>query len=137
MIKSRLIQNTFIAVRSEYTQLNLSPIELLIYSIIASYTEDGRACYETNKTLAERTGASVTTIQRTLRSLERKGYIVKEENEDYYLTSRFYFAKPVDEIMEEQGIEPKEFRQDRNNVEAIDREIDIAREELGYCTGII
>ena len=136
MIKSRLTRNNFIAVRNEYTQLNLTPVELLVYSIVASYTDDSKACFETNKTIAERICASVSTVQRAFKSLENKGYIIKEEQEDYYLTKRFYFAKPVEQIIADQGIEPKEFRTDKNDITAIEVEIEDARDNLEY-KGII
>ena len=100
MIKSRLTKEGFIAVRSEYTQLSMTPTELLVYSIVASYTGDNKACFETNKTIAERIGASVSTVQRAFKSLENKGYIIKEEQEDYYLAKRFEFKSNYNPYME-------------------------------------
>ena len=135
MIKSRLTRDNFIAVRNEYTQLNLTPVELLVYSIVASYTDDSKACFETNKTISERICASVSTVQRAFKSLENKGYIYKEEQEDY-ISKRLYFAKPVEQIIAEQGIEPKEFRTDKNDITAIEVEIEDARDNLEY-KGII
>ncbi len=85
------------AVRSYYTEvLGLLGAELMVYSLIASHTENedyGCAFSGSMDQLAEATGMSVSTARRAIsRLLEKKLIIRDERKENMYKYTVVYYA---------------------------------------------
>jgi hypothetical protein len=67
-------------VREEYRELGLTGFSLIIYSIIAGYSQNGRGCYYAGlATLADMAGCHPDSAQRIVRKLSAAGLIVKEK----------------------------------------------------------
>ena len=61
-------------------ELNLNGIDLVVYAIIYSFSQDGESEFKGSLAyIAEFTGASERTIRRSLRHLEDMGYIEMSE----------------------------------------------------------
>ena len=58
-------------------ELKLSGATLLVYALIYSFTNAESECYGSLEYIAERVGASRTTVYRSLKELTRKNYIIK------------------------------------------------------------
>lgn len=67
-------------VREEYRELGLTGFSLIIYSIIAGFSQNGRGCYYAGlATLADMAGCHPDSAQRIVRKLSAAGLIVKEK----------------------------------------------------------
>lgn len=67
-------------VREEYRELGLTGFSLVIYSIIAGFSQNGRGCYYAGlATLADMAGCNPDSAQRIVRKLSAAGLIVKEK----------------------------------------------------------
>lgn len=75
--------NSFVCIQSfMVNDLHLKGNELIIYAVIYGYTQDGQHWYYgTRAHLAEWCGATKGTVTNCLKSLMRKGYIVRREIE--------------------------------------------------------
>ena len=62
-------------------ELKLSGATLLVYALIYSFTNAESECYGSLEYIAERVGASRTTVYRSLKELTRKNYIIKGKAE--------------------------------------------------------
>jgi DNA-binding MarR family transcriptional regulator len=49
-----------------------------LYALLASYADKNRRCFPKINTLAEYSGVSRRTIERTLNELENKNYVTRE-----------------------------------------------------------
>lgn len=49
-----------------------------LYALLASYADKNRQCYPKINTLAEFSGVSRRSVERTLNELEEKGYLIRE-----------------------------------------------------------
>ena len=68
----------FLKVDKTLFNTGLNPLEILLVSQIAEFENNTGDCFISDKTLAENFGVSESTITRTLKALEAKGYIVRE-----------------------------------------------------------
>ena len=67
-------------VREEYRELGLTGFSLIIYSIIAGFSQNGRGCYYAGlATLADMAGCNPDSARRIVRQLSAAGLIVKEK----------------------------------------------------------
>ena len=73
--------NTYIKVNTEFFNTDLNPLEILMLSVIESYTRDNRVCYHTNDQFAKMFNVSEKTIRNALDNLEAKNYI--KRNTEY------------------------------------------------------
>ncbi len=62
-------------------ELKLGGTTLLVYALIYSFTNAGGDCYGSLDYIAERVGASRTTVYRALNELTEKNYIIKQKAE--------------------------------------------------------
>ena len=62
-------------------ELKLSGATLLVYALIYSFTNAESECYGSLEYIADRVGASRTTVYRSLKELTRKNYIIKERGD--------------------------------------------------------
>ena len=67
--------SNYIKVNTEFFNTNLNPLEILILSVIESYTRDDKLCYQTNDQFAKMFNVSEKTIRNALDNLEAKNYI--------------------------------------------------------------
>ena len=67
--------NTYIKVNTEFFNTNLNPLEILMLSVIESYTRDNKLCYHTNDQFAKMFNVSEKTVRNALDNLEAKNYI--------------------------------------------------------------
>jgi DNA-binding Lrp family transcriptional regulator len=67
--------NNYIKVNTEFFNTNLNPLEILLLSVIESYTRDGKEFYHTNEQLSKMFNVSEKTVRNTLDNLEAKNYI--------------------------------------------------------------
>lgn len=67
--------STYIKVNTEFFNTNLGPLEILMLSVIESYTRDNKLCYQTNEQFAKMFNVSEKTIRNALDNLEAKNYI--------------------------------------------------------------
>jgi DNA-binding Lrp family transcriptional regulator len=65
----------YIKVNTEFFNTTLNPLEILILSVIESYTRDDKLCYQTNEQFAKMFNVSEKTIRNALDHLEEKNYI--------------------------------------------------------------
>lgn len=64
------------------SDLKLSGNELIVFSVIYSFTQDGSPWFsESLSYLTETSNASKSTVQRSLASLVEKGFLEKEEQD--------------------------------------------------------
>ena len=70
--------NLFLKVNKELFNSGLNPLEILLISQVAEFETNTGDCFISDKTLADNFGVSESTITRTLKALEGKGYIVRE-----------------------------------------------------------
>jgi hypothetical protein len=70
--------SNYIKVNTEFFNTNLGPLEILVLSVIESYTRDNKQCYLTNDQLATMFNVSKTYIKNTLDTLEKKNYILRD-----------------------------------------------------------
>lgn len=70
--------NYFLKVNKDLFKRGLNPLEILLISQIAEFQGNTGDCFISDKALAENFGVSESTITRTLKALESKGYIVRE-----------------------------------------------------------
>ena len=66
---------SYIKVNTEYFNTNLNALEILMLSVIESYTSDCKQCYHTNEQFAKMFNVSEKTIRNALDNLEAKNYI--------------------------------------------------------------
>lgn len=69
--------NTFLAIDKEHFKLGLNPIELLTLSQVLEYDRTTGDCFISNETLAAQFGVSESTINRTIKALEDKGFVTR------------------------------------------------------------
>ena len=50
-----------------------------LYGLLATYADKERTCFPSTNTLAEFSGISKRTIERTLKELEKKNYIIRTD----------------------------------------------------------
>ena len=62
-------------------ELKLGGATLLVYALIYSFTNAESECYGSLEYIADRVGASRTTVYRSLKELTRKNYIIKGKAE--------------------------------------------------------
>lgn len=67
--------SNYIKVNTEFFNTNLGPLEILMLSVIESYTRDNKQCYLTNEQFSKMFNVSKTYIKNTLDTLEAKNYI--------------------------------------------------------------
>ena len=78
------------------TKLNLSSNELVVYMAINSFTQGQAGRYYGGLRFLEKvTGASRSTVIRSLNSLVKKGFVIKEEEERNNIIYTFYSANPA------------------------------------------
>lgn len=70
--------NYFLKVDKDLFQQGLNPLEILLVSQIAEFENNTGDCFISDKTLAENFGVSESTISRTIKALETKGFIERE-----------------------------------------------------------
>lgn len=70
--------NYFLKVDKELFKMGLNPTEILIISQIEEFQTNTGDCFISDKVLAENFGVSDKTISRTMKSLEDRGYIVRD-----------------------------------------------------------
>lgn len=73
--------SNYIKVNTEFFNTNLNPLEILILSVIESYTRDNKLCYQTNDQFAKMFNVSEKTIRNALDNLEARNYI--KRNTDF------------------------------------------------------
>jgi DNA-binding FadR family transcriptional regulator len=66
---------SYIKVNTEFFNTDLSPLEILILSLIESYARDNKEFYHTNEQLAKMFHVSEKTVRNALDRLEAKNYI--------------------------------------------------------------
>lgn len=81
---SAVKDNNFIAIQGWMrTRLNLKGNELLIYSLIYGFSQDGQSRFTgSRKYIAEWCGCSLDTVDRSLNSLVSKGFLAKYPHTD-------------------------------------------------------
>lgn len=67
--------SNYIKVNTEFFNTNLNPLEILMLSVIESYTRDNKLCYHTNEQFAKMFNVSEKTVRNALDNLEAKNYI--------------------------------------------------------------
>lgn len=67
--------SNYIKVNTEFFNTNLNPLEILMLSVIESYTRDNKPCYLTNEQFAKLFNVSEKTVRNALDNLEDKNYI--------------------------------------------------------------
>lgn len=65
----------YIKVNTEFFNTGLNPLEILLLSVIESYTRDNKEFYHTNEQLAKMFSVSEKTIRNALDNIEAKNYI--------------------------------------------------------------
>lgn len=65
----------YLNVNMEFFNTNLNPLEILMLSVIESYTRAGKQCYQTNEQFAKMFNVSEKTIRNALDDIEKKNYI--------------------------------------------------------------
>lgn len=65
----------YIKVNTEYFNVGLEPLEVLLLATIESLTRDGKQCYYTNDQLSKMFNVSLTYLKKTLDNLEKRNYI--------------------------------------------------------------
>lgn len=65
----------YIKVNTEFFNTNLNPLEILLLSLIESYTRDEKEFYHTNEQIAKMFNVSKSYVKSTLDDLEAKNYI--------------------------------------------------------------
>lgn len=70
--------NYFLKVDKDLFKKGLTPIEILLIAQITEFQNNTGDCFISDKVLAENFGVSESTITRTLKALETKGYITRE-----------------------------------------------------------
>lgn len=70
--------STYIKVNTEFFNTSLNPLEILMLSVIESFTRDGKQCYHTNEQWAKMFSVSEKTIRNALDDLEAKNYIKRD-----------------------------------------------------------
>lgn len=68
----------FLKVNKDLYKLKLNANEQLILSYILEFQEKNLPCFISNESFAEYLNTSETTVSRTLRGLEDKGYISRD-----------------------------------------------------------
>ena len=63
------------SVRFDVLKQSLSPVELKIYSCLASHAGANGQCYPSRKQIAQECHVSITTVYRTIYQLKRKGVL--------------------------------------------------------------
>lgn len=81
-------------------ELNLSGIDLVVYAIIYSFSQDGESEFKGSLAyIAEFTGASERTIRRSLRHLEDMGFIeMNERNQSAGITNSYRSIVDLDRL---------------------------------------
>ena len=72
------MSNYFLKVDKALFKMGLTPIEILLIAQISEFQHNTGDCFISDKVLAENFGVSESTITRTLKALETKGYITRE-----------------------------------------------------------
>lgn len=72
------MSNYFLKVDKTLFKQGLSPLEILLIAQIAEFNNNTGDCFISDKTLADNFGVSESTISRTIKALETKGFIVRE-----------------------------------------------------------
>ena len=67
--------SNYINVNTEYFNVGLEPLEILLLATIESLVRDGKQCYYTNEQLTQMFHVSLTYLKKTLDGLEKKNYI--------------------------------------------------------------
>lgn len=81
-----------IALMSIVWKLDLPPGEkLVLLSLADQANDDGRQCWPSVETIAERSGQGIRTVRRALSSLEEKGHLTRKHREG---TSTQYHVHP-------------------------------------------
>ncbi len=70
--------NYFLKVDKDLFKLGLNPTEILILAQVMEFNTNTGDCFISDKVLAENFGVSDKTISRTIKSLEEKGFIVRD-----------------------------------------------------------
>ena len=78
--------------------LDLKPIEKLLCIDIINLSDQGMDVFITNKTFSERFNVSISTISRSLKALETKGYITVDLVHVKMFTKRY--ITPTSKIFE-------------------------------------
>lgn len=84
--------NHFIILGFMVNGLNLKGIELMIYAIIYGFSQDGNSKFTGSRQyLADFTGTSKSTVDRVLKDLVEKEYIIKETTNENNITFNKYY----------------------------------------------
>tara|TARA_B110000196_G_scaffold314007_1_gene321573 strand:+ start:6015 stop:6263 length:249 start_codon:yes stop_codon:yes gene_type:complete len=67
------------------TDPELSLTAKAVYSMLATYANKNRTCYPSVKTLADVGGCSCSTIDRAIKELKIKNYIIREGRKLYLI----------------------------------------------------
>ena len=82
-------ENHFIVKGFMINTLNLKGIELMVYAIIYGFSQDGNSKFTGSRQyLADFTGSSKSTIDRVLKELTDKEFVIKNENDEEIVTGQ-------------------------------------------------
>ena len=65
----------YIKVNTDYFNVGLEPLEVLLLATVESLTREGKQCYYTNDQLSKMFNVSLTYLKKTLDNLEKRNYI--------------------------------------------------------------
>ena len=83
---------------------DLTPGERLTFAALANYANDGGCCWPSQETLAKSTGTTRETVNRHLKSLEKKGFLeIKHRKDKKGRTSNLYAIKTSNLINRKEG----------------------------------
>ncbi len=69
--------NTFLGVNKDLFKLELDPLGILIMAQVMEFQRTTGDCFITDETLAENFGSSVSTVNRKINDLTKKGFLIK------------------------------------------------------------
>ena len=82
----------------------LTPGERLTFAALANYSNADGCCWPAQETLAKSTGATRETVNRHLKSLEKKGFLeIKHREDKGGRTSNLYLIKTSNLINRKEG----------------------------------